>query len=57
MFELVKLPVVGNSQSGRQSSQFSTFRPFARVNGLDPINRKRRAYPRATMEAAQTYSL
>ena len=57
MFELVKLPVVGNSQSGRQRSQFSTFRPFARVNGLDPINRKRRASPRATMEGAQTYSL
>jgi hypothetical protein len=39
MPELVKLPVVGNSQSGRERSQFSTCRPFARVNGLRPYHR------------------
>jgi uncharacterized protein (TIGR03790 family) len=35
MFDLVELPVVGNSQSGRQRSRFSTCRPFAGVNAAN----------------------
>ena len=44
MLELVSYRLLAITTVGRQRFQFSTSRPFARVNGLDPIHPKSRCH-------------